>query len=238
MKRTLLTAYLVAVHILLGVAIVKTDLVPRVAEKLKLGEPRPPEEESIIPRLRDVHGQMDPAVPAGATIFLGDSITMALATASLAPRTVNYGIGWQRSDQLINSMDIYKSIERAGRVVITIGTNDLLQGREAGIETRYQTILSKIPPKTPVVMNSVPPIGDVVFYGRKIEDANVRKVVASAKTVCEADPRCRFVNTYEALAPNGSPTSGSLLADNVHLAPKGYQLWIDAMRPAFVEPAH
>jgi len=162
---------------------------------------------------------------------------MALATASLAPRTVNYGIGWQRSDQLVNSMSIYKSIEHAGRVVITIGTNDLLQGREADIKTRYQTILSKIPAKTPIVMNSVPPMGEVVFYGRKIEDANVRKVVASAKAVCLADYRCHFVNTYEALAPNGSPTPGVLLGDHIHLTPKGYQIWIDAMRPAFEEMA-
>jgi hypothetical protein len=37
------------------------------------------EEETFIAMIRDVHTNMDPAVPEGATIFLGDSITMCLA---------------------------------------------------------------------------------------------------------------------------------------------------------------
>ena len=130
-------------------------------------------------------------------------------------------------------MEIYKSIERADRVVVTIGTNDLLQGREAGIESRYQAILAKIPAKTEIVMNSVPPLDSPVFYGKKIEDANVRKVVASGKAVCEADSRCRFVNIYDVLTTNGVLVPGVLLPDKIHLAPKGYQLWIKAMQSVF-----
>jgi len=232
--KVLFAIYLVALHVLLGVALIKTDLAPRVAARFGIYNSQPPEEEQIIPRLREVHSQMESSVPAGATIFLGDSITMGLATAAVAPHTVNYGIGWQRSDQLIKSMDIYKSISRAGRIVITIGTNDLLQGREAGIASRYKAILEKIPFSVPVVMSSVPPLGDVVFYGRKIENAKVREVVTSAKMVCEADPRCRFVNAYDALTTNGTPSYGVLLADNIHLAPKGYGLWINALRKGVV----
>jgi len=228
--RAVIAAYLIAVHALLVVALVKTDLIPRVAIKFGLVKPLIPEEESIIPRLREVHQQMDSSVPAGAIIFLGDSITMALATAAIAPFAVNYGIGWQRSDQLIKSMDIYQSIKRAGRVVITIGTNDVLQGRESGIESRYQAILAKIPSNVAVIMSSVPPIGDIEFGGRKIADTKVRYAVASAKRACEADRRCRFVNAYEALTSNRSPLPGVLLGDGVHLAPKGYELWISAIR--------
>ena len=101
MKKVVIAAYLVAVHALLGIALVKTDLISRVSARLSFGNPQPPEEDSIIPRLREVHGQMDSSIPKGATIFLGDSITMGLATAAVAPNTINYGIGWQRSDQLI-----------------------------------------------------------------------------------------------------------------------------------------
>lgn len=236
MKRLLIAAYLVGLHALLAAALVKTDLIPRAAITLGITTAKIPEEETIIPRLRDVHRQMDPSVPEGATIFLGDSITMGLATAAIASRAVNYGIGWQRSDQLIKSMDIYESIKRAGQVVIMIGTNDLLQGREAGIESRYQAILAKIPSNIKVVMSSVPPLGHVVFYGREIDDANVRKVVASAKAVCEADPRCRFVNAYDTLTSNGAPAAGVLLKDNIHLSPKGYAPLIKELRSASNRP--
>jgi hypothetical protein len=233
LKQIAFATYLIALHAVLAVALVKTDLLPRAAVKFGLSEPALfPEEEMIIPRLREVHQQLDSSVPAGATIFLGDSITMALATAAIAPYTVNYGIGWQRSDQLIKSMDIYDSIKRAGRVVITIGTNDLLQGREARIESRYQAILAKIPSNIEVIMNSVPPIGNIEWGGRKIEDAKVRYTVMSAKHVCEVDRRCRFVNSYDALSSNGTPLPGVLLNDGIHLSPKGYELWISSIRLA------
>lgn len=233
-KKTAVGIYLIFLHALLAVALIKTDLLPRAAIRFGFPKPAIPEEESIIPRLRGVHEQMDSSVPDGATIFLGDSITMGLATAAIASYTVNYGIGWQRSDQLINSMDIYKSIKRASRVVITIGTNDLLQGRESRIESRYRAILEKIPSGVEVVMSSVPPIGDVVFYGKKIDDNDVRGVVASAKKICEADRRCKFVNAYEALSKNNIPLPNVLLADGVHLAPKGYELWISLIRKAII----
>lgn len=225
-----IAAYLIGVHALLAVALVKTDLIPRVAIKFGLVKPPIPEEDSIIPRLREVHRQMDSSVPAGATIFLGDSITMALATAAIAPYTVNYGIGSQRSDQLIKSLDIYESIKRAERVVITIGTNDIAQGRGLEIESRYRAILAKIPSNVAVIMSSIPPIGNTEFGGRKIVDTEVRYAVASAEKACEADRRCRFVNAYEALTSNRLPLPGVLLGDGVHLAPKGYELWIHAIR--------
>ena len=216
MKKAIIAVYLIAIQILLPVARGNTE--------------PPPEETPFISMMRGVHEWMDASVPTGATIFLGDSITMALATAAVAPYSVNYGISWQRSDQLIKSMDIYKSIAQASRVFVMVGTNDVLEGREADIQSRYQTILAKIPANVEVVMSSIPPVGDVVIYGRKIDDNTVRDVVAAAKTVCEADKRCRFVNTYEALSTDDKPTQGVLLSDQIHLSPKGYQLWIEALR--------
>ena len=216
MKRVIIAFYLIATQI--GMA---------------LDFEQPPEEVPFIPMMRGVHTWMDASVPAGATIFLGDSITMALATAAVAPYSVNYGISWQRSDQLIKSMDIYKSIARASRVFVMVGTNDVLEGREADIQSRYQTILAKIPANIEVVMSSIPPVGDVVINGRKIDDKTVGNVVTIAKTVCEADKRCRFVNTYEALSTDGNPTQGVLLPDQIHLSPKGYQLWIEELRRVY-----
>lgn len=213
MKRVIIAFYLIATQI--GVA---------------LGAEPSLEEVPFIPMMRGVHAWMDESVPAGATIFIGDSITMALATAAVSPNSVNYGISWQRSDQLIQSMDIYKSMARASRVFVMVGTNDVLEGREADIQSRYQTILAKIPANIEVVMSSIPPVGNIVINGRKIDEKDVRNVVSSAKTVCEADKRCRFVNTYDALSTDGNPTQGVLLPDQIHLSTKGYQLWIEALR--------
>jgi len=224
-----MVVYLLILHALVAVVLTQPDLVPRIGGLRALIHPKPPEEEWFIPIVREVHRQMDPSVPAGATLFLGDSITMCLSTAAVTAHGVNYGIGWQRSDQLLESMDIYHSLERAARVVVTIGTNDLLQGRATGIESRYRAILAKIPARTEVVLSSIPPLANTAFPGRQIDPGQVHEVVASAKTVCAADRRCRFVDAYQALTAQGRPLPGVLLADAIHLSPKGYGLWIDAL---------
>jgi lysophospholipase L1-like esterase len=226
-KTVMIVVYLITIHVLLVITLTSPDIMSRIG--LASGVKQPPEDIPFISLMRGVHTWMDASVPTGATIFIGDSITMALATAAVAPNAVNYGISWQRSDQLIQSMDIYESIARASRVFVMVGTNDVLEGREADIQSRYQTILAKIPANVDVVMSSIPPVGDVVMYGKKVDDKTVRDVVAIAKTVCEADARCRFVNTYEALSTAGKPTQGVLLPDQIHLSPKGYQLWIEAL---------
>ena len=232
MKKILLTAYLVVVHVLLVAACISTDFLPRVAAKLHLSAPPPSEAELMMSVMRTVHSQVDATVPEGATLFLGDSITMFFATSALAAHAVNYGIGWQRTDQLIDSMDRYQSMARAARVVVTIGTNDLLQHRSHGIESRYRAILAKIPAHASIVMSSIPPLGNSLFRDQGIAVDDVRRVVASAQAACEADHRCRFVNTYEALSVHGHPVPGALRADDIHLTPQGYARWFAAMRPA------
>lgn len=235
-KWILFGLYLVALHLLIIFLLIKTDVVPRVVSKINQlagieGRYYDVDHANIILQ-RGVHQSIDPFTPRGATIFLGDSITWALATVDIEPLSVNYGITNQRSDQLLKSMESYESLKQAGRVVVTIGTNDLLQGREDGIEERYKKILDMIPKEIPVLMNSVPPIANIIWNGRKVNNANVQEVVASAKRICEADSRCTFLNTYEVLSENGKPLPGVLVEDGVHLSRNGYGLWIENIRNA------
>lgn len=241
MKKIAIATYLISLHILCALLLIRTDFSTRVirhlAEILKPSASRPltREEDLHILASRALHSRMDPFVPRGATIFLGDSITMGLTTAAVAPYAVNFGIGWQRSDQLIASMDIYESINRAKQVVITIGTNDLLQGKSAGIEARYKTILSRIPPDVEIIMSSILPIGSSALStglrdAQRAKEADVLIVVEIAKHACEAVKRCRFVNAFQALSKDGVPLPGVLLEDDVHLSIKGYELWIKALR--------
>jgi lysophospholipase L1-like esterase len=232
MKKILLTAYLVSVHVLLGAACITSDFLPRVAAALHLTAPPPSEAEIMMNMLSTVHSHVDATVPEGATLFLGDSITMFFATSALAAHAVNYGIGWQRTDQLIDSMDRYPSMARAARVVVTIGTNDLLQHRSEGIESRYRTILAKIPGHASIVMSSIPPLGGSLFRDQGISVDDVHRVVASAQAACEADRRCRFVNAYQALTVQDNPVPGVLMADDIHLTAQGYARWFAALRPA------
>ena len=232
MRKPFFILYFFIVHVLLGMAYFTSDFPPQVAAALQRMVFPPSESEMFIRMLRTVHGHIDATVPEGATIFLGDSITMFLATSALAAYSVNYGIGWQRTDQLLDSMDLYHSLTRATRVVITIGTNDLLQHRSEGIESRYRAILAKIPGRPSIIMSSIPPLGNDLVNGRDITVDDVQRVIANTRAACEADQRCRFVNVYEALIVDGFPAPGVLMADGIHLNTHGYARWIETMRPA------
>lgn len=206
MKKIAVVVYLVALHLLIGLLIWKGDFVNRASQRL--GITAPPD-APIIETMREVHRQMDASVPAGASIFLGDSITMGLATAAVADHPVNYGIGYQRSDQLIESMRQYHSLSRAGRIYLTIGTNDILQGKTDGIRERYRTILAMIPANVPVVMSSPP-------MTRKGNAAPMRD---AARAACGERTNCTFVDATR-IGLDG------LLPDGIHLNPVGYARWI------------
>jgi lysophospholipase L1-like esterase len=209
-KKKLALAYVAALHVALAVALAKTDLIERVQVRLGM---RAPAEWSGLVSMRVVLAAQDATVPDGAVIFLGDSITQALATAAVAPLSVNFGISGQRSDQLNASMDSYRSLSRAGAVVVAIGVNDIRQGRSDGIEHRYRAILGKIPPSVPVVMSSVTPIRGV----------DVSQVVEAGRRACSERPLCRFVDA--SIIP-----ADALMTDGVHLSPRGYTAWIELLR--------
>lgn len=212
MKRNFAALYLIVLHLVVATALIKTDLIDRAGFRLGLLTPA---EAPIISTMREVHRQMDASVPDGATIFLGDSITMALATAAVAPLPVNYGIGYQRSDQLVDSMKSYESLHRAGAVVVMIGTNDILQGAQGGIGGRFSQIISSVPAGVPVVLSSPPPT----------TKGDAQSVMVEARTACGEDPRCTFVDAT-VIGKEG------LLPDGVHLNPSGYAQLIAMLRVA------
>lgn len=115
---------------------------------------------------------------------------------------------------------------RARRVVVLIGTNDLLQLRSDGIEQRYRAVLAKVPARIQVTLVSVPPL-DV-----KIASAqDVRAVVQASRRACAADARCTFVDAHAALSlEDGTPQPGVLLPDGIHLSSAGYARLIRLLR--------
>lgn len=208
------TAYLVALHLALALLVAKGDFPYRIGLRLGLVEAR---DSPFVGEMQNVHKRTDPHVPAGAVIFFGDSITQSLTASSVAPLAVNYGISGQRSDQLLRSMKGYASMSRASAVVVMIGTNDLHQGREQGLEERYRAILAKVPAGVPVVLSGIPPMAG--------KDSS--PLVEAARHACSAHPRCRFVDA--GITPD-------MLADGVHLGAEGYAVWAAALRQALATP--
>ncbi len=227
-NRAAALAYLTTIHVALFGLIWNTGKVQQTVKRLSSPGTVVLADDPIIERLLSAHDQMDASVPAGASIFLGDSITQSLATAAVDSAAINYGIGWMRSDQLLASIPRYPSLRRAQRVYVTIGTNDILQGRVAQLPTTYRAILSSIPEGPSIIMSSPPAIGRIDFYGHRVSPQDARTAADFAAAACQAASRCTFVDAERLLAP----IPGALQADGVHLTPTGYAVWIKALRDA------
>ena len=220
-----LTGYLILLHLLLAVLVLKTDFLPRLTAKL--GNNTTHTSDPHVANMLKHQRWMDDAVPAGAIIFLGDSITQSLATAAVAPYSVNYGIGTATTSDLLQAMPNYRSLGRADTVVLAIGINDILRGKQEGLSERYRQIVQSIPPSTALVWSGVMPAARTLADPDQITFAN-----QTIKALCAARPNCVFLDTVILLSNNREPNPELFLKDGLHLSPVGYKTWIAALKRA------
>lgn len=219
MKRKLLILYIIALPIVIGVLVFKTDFLTRVYTNLGLIEPG---RNAVLLTQRLLQERRDPHVPDGASIFLGDSITHGLATAAIADYSVNFGIGQQTAAQLATSISRYKSLQRAGRIYLSIGTNDLGLGNGNSLKNSFKKILSEIPLEIPLIWSAIMPRTELM---PEIKEANF--LIAN---LCAERPQCVFIDVYDAMTDtSGQPLHG-IYTDGVHPSEKGYAIWIQTLQ--------
>ncbi len=225
LRHGFLVGYLLLLHIFAAVLVFKTDFLPRLTSKLGNS---PVKSDPYIADMLKHQRWMDDAVPTGAVIFLGDSIVQGLATAAVAPASVNYGIGTATTVDLIGALPSYRSLERAGSVVLSIGINDLARGMRDELVSHYRQIITALPPAVPLVWSGLLPASTSIVAADDIAAAN-----RNIQSLCAARAHCTFIDMLPLMANNhGTPHPGLYLEDGVHLSPSGYRIWIEALKQA------
>ena len=225
LKYRLCLVYIIGVHLLVAVLIFKTDFIPKVKAKfLATTTATNPHGERMIV----YHQAMDASVPAGATIFLGDSITQGLATAAVSPSSVNYGIGSETTSELLANLPKYQSLERASAAFLMIGINDIGQGKTQHLASQLRAVAAAIPKDLPLVWSGIMPA-----YSVKIDPAQITAANRAIQEICAARGNCIYVDTQELLSAGGA----NLFRDGVHPNDQGYAIWITALRKAYQELA-
>lgn len=220
MKRLFIT-YLICVHAALAVLLWKTDAVPRLLAKVGLAVPG-----DAYVRLQDrlLSERMDPSVPSGASIFLGDSITAGLAVTAVTPDAINFGVGMQTTAQLVDAIPTFSSLARARRIFLLIGINDLGFGLGDALVANLHKIADKLPSDIPVVWSSIMPHSGLT--------ARIRSVNSRIRALCKARPQCTFVDTFSKMATDGGEPAPGIYIDGTHPNARGYALWITLMKNA------
>lgn len=221
LKSWLCLAYVIGLHFLLAVLLFKTDFIPRVKARFFT---TPVASNPHGERMMVYHQAMDASVPAGAAIFLGDSITQGLAAAAVAPIPVNYGIGSATTSELLGNLPKYQSLKRASVVFLTIGINDLAQGKTEGLALRLRAIAAAIPNELPLVWSGIMPV-----YWKEIDSQQITSANDVISEICAARAGCIYVNTGEVFSSGGA----DLFRDGVHPNDRGYEKWIASLRKAY-----
>jgi lysophospholipase L1-like esterase len=184
--------------------------------------------------IKNLQGNVDIA-------FVGDSITARWrGTESWTKhwgsyRSLNMGIGGDQTQHALwrltnGDLEGYQ----AKLFVVMIGTNNLWQNNSnpehaaAGIKAIINLIQSK-QPQAKILLISLLPVGEKPNPGREKRSA-VNQLISKL-----ASQTVEYIDIYQKyLQPDGS-ISPDHMHDFLHLAPKGYDIWADAISPRVKE---
>jgi lysophospholipase L1-like esterase len=171
-------------------------------------------------------------------LFLGDSITdgwrnQAAWKQSFEPlKAANFGIGGDRTEHVLwrlqnGELDGYSP----KLVVLMIGTNNTGNNSAEEIADGIKAIVKTIQDKskgTKVLLLAVFPRDEKPDTKAREKIASINKIVAAlddgGKTVKYMDIGAKFTE------PDGSLTK-KIMPDFLHLSPKGYEIWAEAIVP-------
>ena len=237
MKKKIAVAYIVCIHLALLFVLLESDFLSRAGRTLGFAKAREPEITEHFRRMLRYQARMDGNVPDGAVLFIGDSMTQGLCVSAVFPLSVNYGIGSDTTAGVLERLSTYRSIQKAGAVVLAIGVNDMKFRSNEEILRNFAAIAARIPERVPIVFSAVLPLNEKkreerrVLYRDRIKMLNAR-----LGEFCRNSPRLFFLD----VGPLLSDETGNLAdeyddGDGVHLNAKGNAVWIAGLREKIAE---
>ena len=220
--------YLVGLHAVLLVAVVKSDFVSRVERKLGIHSPG--EFEGSYKRFAAAFARSDARAQPGALVFIGDSIMRDLDASSIARHTLNLAIPTDTTAGVLNRARGYRSLATARGVVFGVGVNDLRWRPVAKAVENYGQMLDLVPRATPVLALSVLPVDEREV---SLRNADIIKLNAGIASLCAARPGCHFVDVGRQLtAASGNLLPSAHEGDGIHLSAVGHKAYWQAINAA------
>jgi lysophospholipase L1-like esterase len=163
------------------------------------------------------------------TLLLGDSLTAWHEWHDLLGSHLNHGIPGDTTEGLLRRL--HRSLSaRPERVVLLIGTNDLLQQIPLeNIKKNYLGILNELLEVEQLIVFTIPPVSDAPSVNEQIISLNHWLMEQTWKY------HFHFADLYHALAGEGNALKPEYTTDGVHLSSAGYAAWEKLLRDALEE---
>ncbi len=200
-------------------------------------------------QLHASHLERAAAGPVGV-LFLGDSITEGWArvpevweSAWGAHQPANFGIGGDRTEHVLWRIDDGALDRIKPRVVVLmIGTNNSGADPAADIAAGVRAIVSRIREKLPeskVLLLAIFPRGPRNNRDGTPEPWEMRmeriRAVNTEIAALEDGNLVRFLDIGPKFMTGDGAITKTIMPDQLHLSPAGYQIWAEAMTPLLSE---
>lgn len=168
--------------------------------------------------------------PAGAVLFIGDSITEGAEWAEWFPQltTVNRGIGGDTVAGVRGRVSA--SVNSPRLISLLIGTNDLSgfgsSTKVVDIASQTHALVRELKAAAPgaqIVMTAVMPRSR--RFATDIQQLNSLNARMAAKEGLS------YIDLWDALAGQDGQIAERFSADRLHLTGAGYAVWVDALKP-------
>ena len=216
----------------------------RAEEKEKTDKKQP---DTVVPANRDgkAHQAINARAKKGnvALLFIGDSITAGWAGAGKAvwkkqydPRhAMNAGIGGDRTQHILWRLD-HGNIDGLSPklAVLMIGTNNFGSNSAEDIALGIRAIVAKLRtklPQTKVLVLGVFPRGEKPADPLRTKNLAVNALI---KDIGDGS-MISYLEINDKLINADGTQNRENMPDLVHLSPKGYQIWADAIEAKLVE---
>lgn len=254
-----LALYLLALHVTVLVAVVKTDLVARfIAKASSLISPRPPAEPP-----KSLEPLQDPEVvlaailerelfiyplntqlafkkmfPANPVFFVGDSTVFGLDVSAITPSGVNLGLSGDNTAGALHRIKFYSrqlpSFSKARAVVIAIGVNNLGNGprTDSVLPAHIELMLRNLPDVGRIVLNGILPVDERINSEFKGYNSRILAINKELSRICSAAPRCSFVDVGTHFKTEDGNLSAQYHRENdpIHLSTAAYAIWERELR--------
>lgn len=225
--QAILAAYLILLHVLVVVLVLKTDFLPNLLKTAGYVPLRPEwdhiDAEILVDQLR-----LDRSVGTGAALLFGDSIMAGVSAGVAGPDVVNFGIGGDTTRILAARLPLYDSVAQSRAVVLEVGVNDLKYRPIPDAIGLYAAILDRLRDRPRVVAVSMLPLDEsttVVRHRLDLRNAAARTFNHALRGICEGRPNCRYLDVWPAMLDpaTGGLRAGYHLGDGWHLSDAGGQ---------------
>lgn len=199
---------------------------------------------------RDRHAERVEMTKSGGleVVFIGDSITQGWEGAGkdqwekrLAPlKAGNFGFSGDRTEHVLWRLDNGEIVGLTPKVaVIMIGTNNLghaaarqtPESTAKGVEKIVQKLREKLP-DTQILLLGIFPRSEQPSDPLRVK---VRETNELLKKMAQDQPKVRFVDIGEKFLQEDGILSKEVMPDMLHLSPRGYEIWADAVEPLITE---